>query len=152
MEDRLYLVNLDKEFKGNAEATMTKGSDMVHYTGLSLPEYLKDRKISNYHLLDWDSFYELYYVGYNKSLQKPFKEITEDRYYDLLECLPPMRWGNIIGGVNMFFVMEAYTADLHTCVLKLTRNGESKYYSALRSKYIKGEEVVAQLKEQGLIQ
>lgn len=26
---------------------------------------------------------------YTRALCKPFREITEERYYDLLECLPP---------------------------------------------------------------
>lgn len=31
---------------------------------------------------------------YQNALQTPFKEITEERYWDLFDCLPPARMGN----------------------------------------------------------
>ena len=145
--ETLYLINLDKPFKGYCDATVTKETGHVHYTGKTLPEYLKEESIKNYHLLEWDDFYELYYKKHLNSLQGDFREISAEQYDDWLNCLPPMRWGNIARGVNMFFIMEAYTADLHECVLKIG----NKHYSALRSKFIKGEEIINQLKKQGII-
>ncbi len=45
---------------------------------------------------------------YARSLCKPFREITEERYYDLLDCLPPERMGS-----RWFFVGEPYYGDLY---------------------------------------
>ena len=51
---------------------------------------------------------------YRNGLITEFSEIKEERYFDLLECLPPQRWHSC-EGVEIFFISEAYTDDLHTC-------------------------------------
>lgn len=151
MDNRLYLVNLDQEFKGHAQSIVDRETSFVYYTDMKLDDYVKDRGVKNWHLLDWDSYYEMYDKPYHEKLgSKPFKQISEERYWDMLECLPPMKWHDIERGVNIFFISEAYTADLHDCFICLNNGREKKYYSALRSKYIKDEDVIAQLKEQGL--
>ena len=152
MNATLYLVNLDKNFEGYAQAQVSKETQEVFYTNMSLREYLQERKISNYHLLEWDDFYEIYYNSYHKKLSsKPFIEISQEAYFEALECLPPMRWHNAISGVNIFFIEEAFTADLHDSYV-CTNNGRvKKYYSALRSKFMTDAELLEQLKTQDII-
>lgn len=43
-----------------------------------------------------------------RALCKPFHEITEERYYELLECLPPARMQS-----DWFFVGEPYYRNLY---------------------------------------
>lgn len=61
---------------------------------------------------------------YHKSLCKPFEEITEEKYWYWLECVPPRRFNR-----NSFFVGECYTGTLYQFCFQLG----DKYYTALRS-------------------
>lgn len=89
--------------------------------------------------ITWDEFYEQVEKPYLLRLQKPFKEITEEEWDNMLNCLPPMRWHDFVPGLNVFFCSEGYTADLHGCYIKDRVNG--KYYTALRSRFISDEEL-----------
>ena len=133
-----YLVNPSK-FNGQALAILRDGKSV----------FTKDKVKADYEQeyktelveLTWDELYEQYIEPYNKSLQSPFTEIDEERWDEMLNVLPPMRWTRTSNG-EFFFCMEAYTADLHSVYV---RKGD-KYYTALRSKYEK-EENILNLKE-----
>lgn len=152
MDNRLYLVNLDEPFRGHTQSIVDKETSFVYYTDMYLQDYVKSKGIKNWHLLNWDSFYEIYDKPYHEKLgSKPFKEISEEKYWEMLECLPPMRWHDAAVGVNVFFISEAYTAYLHDCFICLTKGGVKKYYVALRSKFSRDEDLLNDLKKQGLI-
>lgn len=72
---------------------------------------------------------------YQASLQAPFEEITEDKYWKLLGCVPPkrQRYGS-------FFVGEAYYGSIHRFCFEL----DGKYYSALRDINMSDEELCKQ--------
>lgn len=59
--------------------------------------------------------------------QKPWREISEEKYWDALECLPPEKW-ETCNGVTFFRSME-YETGLITAHYAKT---EGKYYFALR--------------------
>ena len=61
---------------------------------------------------------------YNQSLSEPFKEITKEDYYDLLDVLPPLRMRQ-----NSFFVGEPYYGNMYSFCF--TRQG--RYFKGLRS-------------------
>lgn len=64
-----------------------------------------------------------------KNILSFFTEITEERYDNLLECLPPKRWHKH-KGLEIFFMAECYTGNIYSCCIF---NPETKkYYSALR--------------------
>jgi hypothetical protein len=115
-----------------------KGPNLTPDQYLAHPEvvgkYTAPRIVTN------DEFSELYYQS-TQELKTPFKEVTEAQYWEALECLPPMKWRDIAEGVNVFFISEAYTADLHACYIHDRRSG--KYYGATRSVF----ETNAQLME-----
>jgi hypothetical protein len=67
------------------------------------------------------------FAEHRNSLISEFTEITEDRYFDMLECLPPKRW-HTCEGVEIFYMCECYTDDLYTCC----GGYKGKYFSALR--------------------
>lgn len=71
-------------------------------------------------------------------LQGPFREITEEQYWDWLEVLPPMRYRN-----NSFFVSECYSGTLYRFCFKR----ENRYFTAMRSKRLKNSELDAQITE-----
>jgi hypothetical protein len=87
--------------------------------------------------LTWNQFYDRFYEPYLKSIQKPFKQTTEDDFYEMLEVLPPKRWTRDEKGNQFFFAGECTTADLYSCYVKL--NGT--YYCALRSIHTKSEDL-----------
>lgn len=70
--------------------------------------------------------------GYEKKIyidSKPI-EITPDRYYEMLECLPPEKW-NIHLGIESFMIIEAYTGNIHQHFFKFPKDSDGviKYYS-----------------------
>lgn len=74
-------------------------------------------------------------IKYQTSLQTPFEEITEHRYWDLLGCVPPKRQRS-----GSFFVGEAYYGSIYRFCFEL----DGKYYSALRDIRLTDEELYKQ--------
>lgn len=132
----LYIVDTSQPYNGRIVNTMnapksgqTLENTGVHYVNIPFSQY-NDQKGGHLIALGFDDYYQNYEKPYLESLQKPFQEITEEKYYDLLECLPPKRWTQDDStGINFFFLSEAYTSHLHSCVVRY----EGKYYVALRS-------------------
>lgn len=60
---------------------------------------------------------------HERVMQEPFHEITAERYYDLLGCVPPKRQH-----CNWFFVGEAYSGNLYDLCFRLA----GRYFKALR--------------------
>lgn len=90
--------------------------------------------------IPWPQFKDEFYSPFLKSLQKPFEEITEDKFMFLLECVPPKKWHDINKTLNMFFVGECDTANLYTCCIFDKK--AKKYYSALRPINSKDEDLI----------
>lgn len=143
----LYIIS--EPFNGRVKNTMHNG--LVDYTGTA-----KNRKyIDKNGSLIFETYYEnrLNFEQYQKEKNEPLKvvteqeldklfkeyeeksilqkftEITEERYFDLLECLPPKRWHNF-KGLEIFFMGECYTSNIYTCCIH--DPSTKKYYSALR--------------------
>lgn len=75
---------------------------------------------------------------YIKTLQLPFKEITEERFDDYMNCVPPKRFTR-----NSFFVGECCYADLYTFCFKL----DDKYYCGLRSIKTSDNDLLRQIRD-----
>lgn len=152
-----YFKDTKSEYSGCSSITTSLSIDnidsaIVDYTEMTFAEYKKSNPNKEYTTpMLWEDYYENIEKPYLKNLCGEWKETTEERYWDMLECLPPMKWHDIQSGINMFFVSECYSGDLYTCCLRLTNNGTKKYYSALRSKYITDSEVLTELKNQNII-
>lgn len=99
-------------------------------------------------IYDFDVYYEKYHKPYELSLQKEWKEITEEQYYEMLECLPPWRWRKIDSNISCFAVSECYTMSLHSFCLEVTTEEGLKYFSALRSIYTSDESIANNFKQQ----
>ena len=131
------------QFKGNVlGVTEGDGNDTPldpNYLGRISRDYNDGKEVF---ALPWDDVYEKSIEPYYQRLRKPFVEVTEERFWDILECLPPMRW-NKLGTIEFFFISEAYTGPLHAC---LVRKGD-KYYEALREKFISKEDLLKQIEE-----
>ncbi|MDR6548482.1 hypothetical protein J2810_004572 [Chryseobacterium rhizosphaerae] len=76
-----------------------------------------------------DEFFKMLQEWENNNICENFKEITAERWEDLLNCLPPKRWHDY-ENLNIFFMGECFTGKIYTCCIKDRNTG--KYYSALR--------------------
>ena len=142
MQSELVLID-PLNFKGSIISTVRNGR--VDYTNrgngnLLLEDYLRERKINNYELLTWEDFDVRFNEPYFLSLQGAWKEISEEKYQDMLECLPPKRWKDLSERINLFFVGECYTATLYTACIH--DRASDKYYAALRSVYAGGDDLL----------
>lgn len=61
-----------------------------------------------------------------KMISGPVTEITEERFYEMLDVLPPMKWCTI-DGVEMFCMLEMYTGTYTNQYAKIG----DKYYTAM---------------------
>jgi hypothetical protein len=137
-----YIIDPSVKFTGACETTITheKGTQpkYVDYSSylhnddkgnLTFEEYKKKLNKPQLIIIDPEEMQKKYWQPYYDSLKSDWSEITEKRFNDLLECLPPQRWTSTGRKGSFFFMMEAYTADLHTCCVQI----DEKYYSSLRS-------------------
>lgn len=122
MKDRLKYIIDSRCFNG---VCLTSMSDGTHsdYGGENLEE-LRTRENNPYLKAVAPSELDKMLRIYHQSLQEPFKEITEEDYYDLLDVLPPLRMRR-----NSFFVGEPYCGNMYSFCF----SREEKYFKGLRS-------------------
>ena len=122
MKDRLKYVIDSRYFNGTC---LTSMSDGFHndYGGETIEE-LRIRENNPYLKAVTPSDMDKKLRLYHQSLSEPFKEITEEDYYDLLDVLPPLRMRQ-----NSFFVGEPYYGNMYSFCF--TRQG--RYFKGLRS-------------------
>lgn len=136
MKTKLYIIDPTNEFQGSIENSITVFEDgvaLVDYTSkpTTFEEYKVQKNNPNLILVDeptMDKMIDDYYLR----LEKPWEEITKQKYMNLLECLPPQGWRNISPGLNVFYMMEAYTGNLHDHLI--FDRVQKKYFMALRPK------------------
>ena len=75
---------------------------------------------------------------YTRALCKPFHEITEERYYELLECLPPARMQS-----DWFLVGEPYYRTLYA----LCFESDGRYFRAERPIRLSNAEIYRRFRE-----
>lgn len=122
MKDRLKYIVDSRCFNG---VCLTSMSDGTHsdYGGENLEE-LRTRENNPYLKAVAPSELDKMLRIYHQSLQEPFKEITEEDYYDLLDVLPPLRMRR-----NSFFVGEPYCGNMYSFCF----SREERYFKGLRS-------------------
>ncbi len=139
--NNLYIIDPSKPFNGSVLNTMSfvgvnskNGNNVlqhiyVHYSDMTFAEY-NAKHGGTLVAMDWDELFEKYMNPWLKSLQEPFKECTEEQFWNGLECVPPIKWRRD-GNRETFFVGERTTHDLYSCYVRIG----NKYYNALRSIY-----------------
>ncbi len=123
--DRIqYIIKAATPYSGKAQSILKDG--MVAYSnGLNFEQYQRS-KGEKFTLISEEEHEELQ-RKYRKSLISEFTEITEDKYYEMLNVLPPTRFHNY-RGAEIFFVSECHTLDLYNCFIM----ANDKHYCALR--------------------
>lgn len=126
-----YVIQTDREFDGCVYTSMP---DDVHcnYSGETIEEIRAHNPSHTYEVVDGstvDIMVDEYLI---KLTSEPFKEITEEEYYDMIECVPTARQGR-----NWYFVGEAYNFDVHMFCFT---DGE-RYYGARRRVTMSKEQI-----------
>lgn len=138
--DRIqYIIKADTQYRDTVQSILKNGI-VAYSNGLNFEEYQKS-KGEKFRLIsegEHDEFQRIY----RKSLISEFTEITEDKYYEMMNVLPPTRCHNY-RGAEIFFVSECYTLDLYSCFIM----ANDKYYSALRPIGEPSEELTAFLRD-----
>lgn len=111
----LYLVQ--NPYPGHVQASIftdpATGKQMVEYShGLTVDEYIADRKLQGVTVATAEEVdrMEAAYTAQQVTAPSP---ISEEKYWDLLEVLPPCRWSHA-GGVEFFHVSERVRGNLVT--------------------------------------
>ena len=98
-----------------------------------------------YQVMSWEEAYELIKEAEERDYIAPWKEIDEDRWNTMLNLLPPCGW-RTVRGVELFYVSEALTSDIHQFLARLG----DRYFSCNRRRgtnYEELAEAVAQAAE-----
>jgi len=99
-----YVIKKDMDFHGIPYTTLFCGFELL--TGKPRSIY----KTDEYEVLSEAEFnkkVEAFCVAFCGN----WKETTEQRYNDMLDILPPLKWE--LGTRGGFFISEAYTLDIH---------------------------------------
>ena len=110
-------------FQGHCVDIIREGQTVGHYSGKSFEQLSAESK-SVLKLVD-DAEYDRFHHEYMASLCTKPSEITKERFWELLECLPPCRWSNY-GVYEMFHISERLQGNLVTWCAKDKIN--NKYY------------------------
>jgi len=125
-------------FQGHTQSIVQyfeDGSNKVAFSGgKTLEQYLEDAE-EEYEIFNSDEVEQLFNEHENSLKTKPV-EITEERWYEMLEVLPPCRWGTY-GGYEAFHISEHLTGSL---VAWFARK-DGKCYEFTECCYIKNEEL-----------
>jgi len=129
MQTTGYLIKADAPFNGYTQSILyqdAEGVERVLHSGdfetksngrvireatpdLTIAEYEADRR-QTFKRINLDEL-EALHKQYTASLITKPEPITEERYYDWLNCLPPCRWHGA-GGFSVFHIMERITDDI----------------------------------------
>lgn len=105
---------------------ITYMSDGIHndYGGHETLEELKERE-NNPHLIavSENTIRKMAHI-HDRGLCAPFREITEEEYYDKLDALPPVRYTK-----HFFFIGEPYSGNIYPFCF----NMGGRYFTGLRS-------------------
>ena len=126
-------------YKGHIETYLNEIGQTADSEFTTFEDYKKANEEPNSEmvLLTWEEYQHLD----NQYWETDFREITEERYSDALDELPPLKWHWINSTINVFFCLEAMSGSFHDCYIK--DKGTGKYFSALKSIYLTDAEILS---------
>jgi len=128
------IINLNETFTGGIHSTATDYDQLyVDYSGglyndggenLPFHEYKKLPQMAGKKLkvITWAQF-DVLETAHKNSLKSTPVSISAERFYEMLEVLPPSRWHNA-GGFEVFHICERLTGNL---VSWFARSGENHW-------------------------
>lgn len=127
----------DRNGKYAAASTQLEDSRCI-YSGKTIDEMVNDNTISNdYVVCDFKSLVYLCRERARKLYCKGASEITAERFHELLNVLPPMRWESFPGG-ELFMVPECISGSIYQFCVRI---GE-RYYTINESCDAKTDDLI----------
>jgi hypothetical protein len=124
-----YLIEKDQPYKGYVTATVEADGTVGWSGGKTVAEYEADRG-RKFTVISEDELDALT-AQFEKSMITVPEAITEDRYWEMLEVMPPSRFGHNFG-IEMFHVCEHITGDLVNWFAKVG----DKYFAAVNTSQV----------------
>jgi hypothetical protein len=106
---------IETPFNGRCVDVIKEGSKTGQYSGKTFEE-LSARYDSPLALVDNVAYQRLYHIHLQGKCTKPI-EITEERFFELLEVLPPCRWSKY-GRFEVFHISERLEGNIVTWCAK----------------------------------
>lgn len=129
MKPKQYVIY--KDGATNIQTGVTNGlCDYSH--GLTVEQYLAE-KGEGYSCILFDAALKKIDAINDNTLIGAWKEIDEERFMDMLECLPPEKWKQKGFGVEIFRMSEYYTDNITSHFVCYKPIGDKKrYFEAYR--------------------
>ena len=128
---------IDSRYFDGACLTSMRDDTRSDYWGETLEE-LRQKEKNPYLIAISPERMMLLVKRYTRAVSRPFREITEERYYDLLECLPPARMKG-----DRFFVGEPYYGDWYPFCF----HSQGRFFMSERSIHLSDGELSRQIQE-----
>lgn len=126
----MYKWVIEKEFKGHAYTYLSEDGKSF-YSDKTEADYIAE----GYLVISEDEFFAKV-REYEDGLCGDWKEISEERYEEMLDILPPVAWHN--GG---FFMSERFTGNISAFLQKW----HGKYYESLQRMTTPRKDIIASL-------
>lgn len=136
-----YVLKKGEPFKGNCQTVSIDGVTVYTYSSrgsISKEEYEKENGFE-VEIIPEAEFLTMYGEYIESRVTEP-RKIDKDRYWYLLEVLPPCRW-KTVRGVELFHVSERLQGELVTWCAKLG----DKYFEFEDLSYRNMEELAAKV-------
>lgn len=104
-----YIIEADKPYPGHVLSVLCDNGTVAYSEGLTLAQYEQEHGIKTRLLSEAELF--TLCAEYENGLKTAPAQISEARYWEMLEILPPCRW-HTAGGFEIFHVSEHLTGDL----------------------------------------
>ena len=99
---------LNKAIESNNKDMETWSTNCIKYPDWEdSKKYLQEAQKASYKIMTYEEYLKLEKEYY---LSLPLEEITEEKFTDMLEVLPPLKWVTI-NGTNEFLMREFWTGS-----------------------------------------
>ena len=120
-----YIIDADKPYQGYTHSILLPDDTVAYTEGLKLDQYALERGFTP-KVISGSELDELIKI-HMESLRTDPKAITKQRYWDMLEVLPPCRW-QMAGMWEVFHVSERLTGNLVSWFASGRLNGKEFYF------------------------
>lgn len=104
-----WLIRTDEPFRGHCQSVINPDGTIAYTDGLTVDTYEAANGFP-VRVVGDDEFNEMIQEFVNGLISAPV-EITEERFWEMLEVLPPSKWTHH-DGIEMFHVCERITHNL----------------------------------------
>lgn len=130
---------IQQPFPGNAQTWIDANGKIAYHEDETIDEYL--RANPNMKIITWEEYDKLH----NDFFRSPLTEISEERWYEMLEVLPPLRWHDVNERFNVFYNCEAMSGAINGIYVK--DRDTKKFFSGYMSRFASDAEILAEIEK-----